>query len=210
MNTTQTLKNRMVLTTAFVLSFNAQSLSAQAELAPMRPDLRLKHARELLGDAYKNSPAPRSAGLVSVTRFVYNVIQTKMDVKYRAHAANLSATILNESSRRGLDPIFVLAVIATESQFNPTVIGTSGEIGLMQVKPDTARWIAQKEGIVFKGAATLKNPMVNVRIGIAYMSYLRGKFEGSANRYVAAYNMGPANVRRHIAQATTPREYATR
>jgi soluble lytic murein transglycosylase len=103
-----------------------------------------------------------------------------------------------------------MAVIQTESQFNPNIVGSHGEIGLMQIKPDTAKWIAQKENITFKGKATLKSPTMNIKIGIAYLAFLRGHFQGSAHRYVSAYNMGPGNVKRLLAQAKQPREYATR
>lgn len=171
---------------------------------------RLGHARELLGSGYKGSLAEQSSTMPSISEFVHKTMATKLGKNWKKQADKVSEMILAESEKKGFDPIFVLAVIQTESQFDPTIVGTAGEIGLMQIKPDTAKWISQKENIPWKGKATLKNPVMNVKIGIAYMSFLRKNFAGAANRYVAAYNMGPKNVRRLVAQSVQPKDYATR
>ena len=52
-----------------------------------------------------------------------------------------------------------------------------------------------------------RNPESNIKIGLAYMNYLRQQFPGKANKYVSAYNMGPRNVRRLVAQNVIPYEY---
>jgi soluble lytic murein transglycosylase len=173
---------------------------------------RLRHAKELLGRAYSGSLAEKSSRLTSVRNFVYNTVQNQLQLKKknRKQMAEVSATILAESERKGFDPLFVLAVIQTESRFNPYIIGNAGEIGLMQIKPDTARWIAQKENIRWEGKETLMNPQTNVRIGIAYMSFLRSHFSGAAQKYVAAYNMGPTKLKRLVAQAIQPTDYPGR
>jgi soluble lytic murein transglycosylase len=77
----------------------------------------------------------------------------------------------------------------------------------LQVKPDTAEWIAKKYNIAWNGKNTLRNPEANIKIGLAYMNYLRKQFPGKASKYVSAYNMGPRNVRRLVAQNVTPYEY---
>ena len=122
----------------------------------------------------------------------------------------LSTTILKEAEKYQIDPVFVVAVIKTESAFNPLALGTHGEIGLMQIKPDTAKWIAEKANIPWKGPKTLENPSMNVRIGMAYFNYLRESFDGHANKYVSAYNMGALNVRRKYSSGEAPKEYSTR
>lgn len=216
MKTKQFTKWSFVIISAFTLSFYVENIFAayddhagQSEINSTTVS-RLVHARELLGNSYEGSLAEQSASMPSVTHFVYSTFQEKLDGKWKKHAANLSATIISESERHGFDPIFVMAVIQTESQFDPTIIGSFGEIGLMQIKPDTAKWIAQKEGIAWKGKNTLKNPVMNVRIGIAYLNFLRKNFSGAARHYVAAYNMGPANVRKLASQSIQPREYSSR
>lgn len=171
---------------------------------------RISHAKELLGRKYQGSYAQMLEGQYELTEAIGDKVRAQLPVRFKAQAERIAKTVITESAKYELDPVFVLAVIATESQFNPLVRGTSGEIGMMQVKPDTAEWIARKYKIAWKGSRTLEDPSANIRIGLAYMDYLRAKFGGSASRYVAAYNMGPTNVRRLIAKKKKPAEYATR
>jgi len=217
MKTKRMSKWSFVIISAFTLSFYVEKIFAAYDQAGTPSEAtsaatitRLVHARELLGSSYNGSLAEKTSSMNSVTHFVYNTFQERLEGKWKKHAANLSATIISESERHGFDPIFVLAVIQTESQFDPTIVGMFGEIGLMQIKPDTAKWISQKEGIAWKGKSTLRNPVMNVRIGIAYMAFLRKNFAGAARHYVAAYNMGPSNVRKLASQSIQPKEYSTR
>jgi len=217
MKTRQVAKWSFVIISAFTLSFYVENIFARSKSAgtadlASKSEARLSHARELLGTSFKGSLAEQSAATnPSVSKFVYATFKQKLsDKKWAHHVANVSAMLISESEKKGFDPLFVMAVIQTESKFDPTIIGSHGEIGLMQIKPDTAQWIAQKENIPWNGKNTLKNPTNNVRIGIAYMAFLRKNFEGAATRYVAAYNMGPKNVRRLVAQSILPREYPTR
>jgi soluble lytic murein transglycosylase len=141
---------------------------------------------------------------------IFNDVYRNLPRKYKGSAVTLSSTILKESEKYEIDPVFIVAVIKTESAFNPIARGTHGEIGLMQIKPDTAEWIAAKANIPWHGPKTLENPAVNVRIGMAYFNYLRESFDGHANKYVAAYNMGALNVRRKYSSGEAPKEYASR
>lgn len=215
MKTRRIAKWSFVIISTFMTSFYVENYFATEELEETtvlasNTETRLQHARELLGSRFRGSLVEKSAQ-GSVSKFVYTTVQRKLlDKKWADQAPAVSAMILSESYKNGFDPLFVLAVIQTESGFDPSIIGSVGEIGLMQVKPDTGRWIAQKESIPWKGTKTLKNPILNVKIGVAYMAFLRKNFGGAAGRYVAAYNMGPRNVRRLIAKSVQPRDYPTR
>ena len=79
----------------------------------------------------------------------------------------------------------------------------------MQIRPETAFWISKKYKISFNNSSELKDPVKNVTIGVAYLDYLRSSFPDKAYRYIAAYNMGPRNVRKLIAQNKKPKEYPT-
>ncbi|MBO9665227.1 MAG: lytic transglycosylase domain-containing protein [Bdellovibrio sp.] len=168
---------------------------------------RVAHAKELLGRNYKGSSAQKIEGRKSLNYVIYNKVQSNLAPQWKNRARAISRTIITESAKYNLDPVFVLAVIKTESQFNPLTIGSAGEIGLMQIKPDTAEWMAKKYGLTWKGPETLKNPEANIKIGLAYMNFLRKQFPGKSVKYVSAYNMGPRNVRRLIAQNVMPAEY---
>lgn len=171
---------------------------------------RVSHAKELLGFEYKGSNAQRLEGTGSLNKMIHSKVQTSLAPRWKAQANSITQTVITESTKYQLDPIFVLAIIKTESRFNPMALGRHGEVGLMQLKPDTAEWIARKYGLPWNGKKTLENPSSNIRIGLAYMNYLRAKFNGKALKYVSAYNMGPRNVRRLLAQNVKPAEYKSR
>ncbi|MEK2688248.1 lytic transglycosylase domain-containing protein [Bdellovibrio sp. GT3] len=171
---------------------------------------RVAHAKELLGGRYKGSAAQKIEGRSALNVMIYEKVQGYLAPQWKNRAGDISSVIISESDKYNLDPVFVLAIIKTESSFDPLIVGSFGEIGLMQIKPDTAEWIAKKYGIAWKGKKTLQNPVSNVRIGAAYMDYLRKQFPGKATKYVSAYNMGPRNVRRLVAKNVMPAEYNSR
>ncbi len=171
---------------------------------------RVNHAKELLGKYYKGSNAQKLEGSQDLNLSIYNKVQTKLQGKWKLQAQKISKVIITESSKRNFDPVFVLAVIETESKFNPLTRGSHGEIGLMQLKPDTAAWIAKKYKIAWKGPKTLENPESNIRLGLAYMTHLRKQFDNKSYKYVSAYNMGPTNVKRLVASNIQPKEYSSK
>lgn len=159
-------------------------------------DSRQDQARELLGVYYKGSLAQRFEGEQSLNYLVYKKIEASMTEKWKDRVAEITETLITESRKQELDPIFVLAVIQTESNFNTDARGNAGEIGLMQILPTTAEWISKKYKIPWKGAASLYDPVTNIKIGVTYFAHLRGEFDSRAYHYLPAYNMGPKNMRR--------------
>ena len=168
------------------------------------------HARELLGKHYRKSIVSRSAQVSDVSEFVHQRTEMRLKPRWKKQARLIAQTILNESEKYGFDPVFLMAVIENESSFKPETIGTFGEIGLMQILPDTGQWIARKFNIPYSGPQSLKNPVTNIILGSAYLSYLREKFDFHSQLYLAAYNMGSRNVSRALARQVMPREYPTR
>lgn len=199
----------MVLTILLYQNFDF-AVGWQVSLVPLNEKVRAAHAKELLGEEYPGSPAESVENVSTLGMAIFNDVYRNLPKKYKTAAIDLSTTIVKESEKYEIDPVFVVAVIKTESRFNPLAVGRHGEIGLMQIKPDTAKWIAEKAGIPWQGAKTLENPSMNVRIGLAYFNYLRDSFDGHANKYVSAYNMGALNVRRIYSSGETPREYTSR
>jgi len=109
------------------------------------------------------------------------------------------AVILAAGARYGLDPALIKAVVWKESWFNPRARGTSGEIGLMQIREPTARDWAQAERIRLFTHFQLFDPARNTQCGAWYLKRLLERYRGSDNALayaLAAYNAGPANVAR--------------
>jgi len=159
---------------------------------------RRSHAKELLGKKFPKSPAAEQTDEFALSVEVYNLVQRNTKKRYQSKVEGIAKAILEESNRYDIDPVFVASIIRTESAFNPLARGTSGEIGLMQLMPKTGEYIAKRIGFKnYKGAKTLKDPVKNIKIGVAY-------------KYVPAYNMGPGNVIKSIARQERPKIYSSR
>ncbi|MHB0976753.1 MAG: lytic transglycosylase domain-containing protein [Candidatus Aquicultorales bacterium] len=91
-----------------------------------------------------------------------------------------------------LDPYLVAAIIFEESKFDPAVRSKAGAVGLMQIMPETGRWVAAQQGESFDEKDLVK-PAVNIDIGSWYLRYLKGKLENE-DLALAAYNGGLDNV----------------
>jgi soluble lytic murein transglycosylase len=98
------------------------------------------------------------------------------------------------AEERHLDPTLVAAVIYAESRFDPNVVSDAGAVGLMQVLPETGRFIARSTGGTGFVEADLRDPDLNVRYGTWLLDYLRRRYDGDVETALAAYQAGPANV----------------
>jgi soluble lytic murein transglycosylase-like protein len=95
------------------------------------------------------------------------------------------ALLRREAAKTGLPFDIADAVMAIESGYDPTVIGTVGEIGLMQVRPETAAMLG------FSGdAAELARPEVNVHYGVAYLAEAWRLANGDVCRALMKYRAG--------------------
>lgn len=105
--------------------------------------------------------------------------------------------ILPEARERGIDPYLVAGVIRRESAFNPTVISSAGAIGLMQIMPETGRGLARGAGMQRSfDVELLKQPEVNVHLGVRYLEQLMERFDGDLPLVLSAYNAGPNRAAR--------------
>lgn len=179
-------------------------------LQDINEDVRTDHARELLGKKFRGSPAQKAGRVSDLHLAVHQEVYRRLPKRFQSQASKLTNTILEVSEQYDFDPVFVLAVIATESSFNPLAKGGVGEKGLMQIRPETAECIARRHRIAWSGPKQLEDPSQNVRIGVLYLSELRGRFNGYANKYISAYNMGAQKVRNMYASRVRPQIYSTR
>ena len=204
------IKILISITTLFLLFQNFAFLSwEEAMLVSVNQKTRTAHARELLGDKYRGSLAEIGEWNPKLHRDLFYAVKEQLPARDKHLAVELTKALILEGQKYNLDPVFLAAMISTESKFNTRARGRHGEIGLMQIKPDTAAWIAERSGLQFEGAKTLERPAVNIKLGAAYVQYMRTNFPKSAARYVAAYNMGPQNVRK-LGKHYAGFEYTTR
>lgn len=172
--------------------------------------LRLQNAKEIMGNQYNKSSVKIGEKLKGFEPTLTEAIEAYVPKHLSQHSKRMARAILASAKKFHFDPTFIAAVIRTESSFNPTMIGGVGEVGLMQIRPEHAEWIARKTKVKWKGEAALKTIEYNIMLGTAYMAYLREKHKRDSDLYIAAYNMGSANVRRLIAQETRPSVYPSK
>jgi len=102
------------------------------------------------------------------------------------------------TKRYQLDPGHVLAVIRTESAFNPEARSGAGAMGLMQLMPRTGRITARKYGIPLPGTQHLYEADRNIQIGAAYLKQVMEQYDDNVVLASAAYNAGPHRVQRWL------------
>jgi len=110
------------------------------------------------------------------------------------------AVIRREAAAKRLDPALVAAVIYAETKFDART-SPAGAVGLMQLMPETATYLAHRSGATTFTTADLSTPQVNIAYGSYYLRYLLNEFHGNTVEALAAYNGGEANVHHWIAES---------
>ncbi len=106
----------------------------------------------------------------------------------RLAAVPFGDEIRRSAQDHGVDALLVAAIIEAESSFDPCAISRRGAVGLMQVMPATANSMPLEK---------LSDPALNIDVGTGYLRHLLDLYEGDLELTLAAYNAGPANVRRY-------------
>lgn len=113
-------------------------------------------------------------------------------------------TVENYSARWHVDKFLAVAVMKVESNFHEAASSQSGAVGLMQIMPETAAWIAYQLGEqpdeIADDIKNLREPETNIRYGTWYLSELETEFKGNDVLALAAYNAGRGNVREWMEQ----------
>jgi soluble lytic murein transglycosylase-like protein len=96
-----------------------------------------------------------------------------------------AAVIARHARENGVPVALANAVVQVESRFNPRVTGRAGEIGLMQIKLQTAR------GVGFTGSrAALYDPETNIKFGMRYLGGAHKLGGGTTCGTILKYNGG--------------------
>ncbi|MBE1506137.1 lytic transglycosylase domain-containing protein [Rhizobium viscosum] len=101
-----------------------------------------------------------------------------------------SALISKYANQYDVPVALATAVIRVESNFNPMARGTHGEIGLMQIKPATARMMGYSGG-----AKGLFDPETNIKYGMKYLAAAHDLGGGQTCNTILKYNAGHGATR---------------
>ncbi|CAN7424275.1 lytic transglycosylase domain-containing protein [Agrobacterium genomosp. 3] len=101
-----------------------------------------------------------------------------------------SDLIVKYAKRYGVPTNLAHAVVSVESRFNPKARGSAGEVGLMQIKPATARMMG------FRGTTkALYDPETNIRWGMQYLATAHQLGGGQVCSTILRYNAGHGATR---------------
>ncbi|NMA95757.1 MAG: lytic transglycosylase domain-containing protein [Clostridiales bacterium] len=107
---------------------------------------------------------------------------------------------IDEHSREyNVDPYLVAAIIWTESKFRPDARSHKDATGLMQITPETGKWIAKMQAVDGFKVEDLYDPDLNIHFGCWYLNKLKAEFNGNIENTLAAYNGGSGNVKKWLA-----------
>ncbi len=104
------------------------------------------------------------------------------------------AQVEDAARQNSLDTAFVYGLMRQESRFVPDIVSGSGAIGLMQLMPPTARWVAHKTGRTTARTPQLEDPELNIQLGAYYLRYVLDRLDGLQALGAAAYNAGPGRA----------------
>ena len=121
-------------------------------------------------------------------------VGSKYIIKENFFPYKYQAYVDKYSSQYNLDPLFVLAVIKTESKFDDDAHSHKNAVGLMQITVETGNWAAKEMGFSTFSKEDLYNEEYNIRMGCWYLRRLNDTFNGDLDLTIAAYNAGPTNV----------------
>jgi soluble lytic murein transglycosylase len=99
--------------------------------------------------------------------------------------------VVDAARQNGLDTAYVYGLMRQESRFVADIVSPAGAVGLMQLMPPTARWVAHRTGRAAVRRPQLEDPELNIQLGAYYLRYVLDKLDGQPALAAAAYNAGP-------------------
>ena len=90
-----------------------------------------------------------------------------------------------------VDVALLYGIARQESRFSPDIVSSAGAVGLMQLMPGTARWVAHQLGRSDYRATTIGGVELNTQFGAYYFKYWLDRLDRMPALAAAAYNAGP-------------------
>jgi soluble lytic murein transglycosylase len=132
----------------------------------------------------------------AVILLVVNIARTWYEQD--SHPQRFSDIVEPLAAEYNIDPLFIYAIIKTESSFNPSAESHLGARGLMQIMPDTFDWIQWRwfgdDGLTFDDMYT---PEHNIRYGVRLITYNIEEVQNTDSA-IAAYHAGINAVKRWL------------
>ncbi len=166
-------------------------------------------ARSEFDFALRNTDADvrRTAVASAIARAWYDrgpfTLTAGEDLRYYALRFPLpERELLTEQARgRGIDLAWVYSLIRAESAWIADAVSHANAHGLMQLLPGTAQSVASRQKIPYPGVGALTHqPRLNLMLGTHHIADELARFNNRPWLATAAYNAGPAPVKRWLKQ----------
>lgn len=106
----------------------------------------------------------------------------------------------SNATLQNVDPALLFGLMRQESMMDKMAASSVGAKGLMQLMPGTGQQIAKALNEPWHSDSDLFNPELNIKYGSYYFKQLLEQFNGHAALATAAYNAGPARVKKWLPQ----------
>ena len=170
-------------------------------------DLMRPFVRKLISESDSAGWRTLVAGLASDSgRPDLGILTAKRTMRENGMLLESGYPLIEIKLKTPIEAPFVNAIIRQESAFYTSAKSHAGAQGLMQIMPATAKRVAKRNSIRYVRSKLTTDPQYNLRLGHAYLDELLNQYNNSYVLTLAAYNAGPARVRRWIKRNGDPRD----
>lgn len=120
-----------------------------------------------------------------------------------------SLIVMTYAKAYNLRPSLLLSVMETESNFDPYLVGTHKDRGLMQIIPATEKWLVKDFGSqvgMEYNPDNIFDAEYNIGLAVMYLSFLKDAYGNNDHRVLSEYNRGPYKLKEYYQRNGT---YAT-
>lgn len=180
----------------FARAFALYNSEASRAYANREWNWAVKQARDNRDDNLIIAAARQAYDMGWLDRAIYAVDNTdRVDSLALSHPMPHQSAVVRYSESAGIDPAWAYGIMRQESRFVTSARSNVGASGLMQVMPDTAKYIARNLGETYS-ASRANSGDTNIRYGTWYMGDILGKLNYQPVLATAGYNAGPNNAKR--------------
>ena len=180
----------------FARAFALYNSDASRGYANREWNWAVKQARDKRDDNLIIAAARQAYDMGWLDRAIYAVDNTdRVDSLALSHPMPHQSAVVRYSESAGIDPAWAYGIMRQESRFVTSARSNVGASGLMQVMPDTAKYIARNLGETYS-ASRANSGDTNIRYGTWYMGDILGKLNYQPVLATAGYNAGPNNAKR--------------
>src|SRR5579862_181273 len=135
----------------------------------------------------------RRAGLYD--RAIYTAERTSSRVDFpMRYLTPYRAEFAAASRDQGLDEELLYGIARQESRFVADIVSAAGAVGLMQLMPGTARWVAKQLAVADYSPSRIAEVDLNTQFGAFYFRHWLDRLDKLPALAAAAYNAGPSRA----------------